>query len=212
MKPILFTILLLFLGIGTSIKACAQADEIEQLLLNVEKLAQFKQILADLKNGYQIIGTGYNTIRDLSQGNFNLHKSFLDKLLQVSPVVKNYKRVGDIINYQLILVKEYKKAYTRFKKDSNFNLKELDYLSRVYNNLFKESLQDVEELTTVITANKLRMSDDERIKAIDDIYDKLQDKVIFLRRFNNNTTILAIQRAKEKNDATTMRNIYGVIN
>jgi hypothetical protein len=40
----------------------------------------------------------------------------------------------------------------------------------------------------------------------------MQDKVMFLRHFNNNTTILAVQRAKERNDATTIRNIYGITN
>ena len=86
----------------------AQTDEIAQLLLNVEKLAQFKQILSDMKKGYEILNGGYNTIKDLSQGNFSLHKTFLDALMEVSPTVKKYKRVADIINYQVILVKEYK--------------------------------------------------------------------------------------------------------
>jgi DNA repair ATPase RecN len=193
-------------------KALAQKDEIAQLLLNVEKLAQFKQILSDMKKGYKILNGGYNTIKDLSEGNFSLHKTFLDALMEVSPTVKNYKRVADIINYQVILVKEYKSSFNRFKRDNNFNQQELAYLGRVYENLFKQSLNNLDDLVTIITANKLRMSDDERLKAIDKIFADMQDKLLFLRHFNNNTTVLAVQRAKERNDANTMRLVYGINN
>ena len=193
-------------------KVLAQRDEIAQLLLNVEKLEQFKQILSDMEKGYEILSGGYNTIRDLSQGNFSLHKTFLDALMEVSPTVKKYKRVADIINYQVILVKEYKLAFARFKLDNNFNPGELAYLGRVYGNLFKQSLNNLDDLVTIITANQLRMSDDERLGAIDKIFADMQDKLLFLRHFNNNTTVLAVQRAKEKNDANTMRLIYGINN
>ena len=193
-------------------KALAQKDEIAQLLLNVEKLAQFKQILSDMKKGYKILNGGYNTIKDLSEGNFSLHKTFLDALMEVSPTVKNYNRVADIINYQVILVKEYKSAFNRFKRDNNFNQQELAYLERVYENLFKQSLNNLDNLVTIITANKLRMSDDERLEAIDKIFADMQDKLLFLRHFNNNTTVLAVQRAKERNDANTMRLVYGINN
>lgn len=99
MKKILIIVCLAFLGLLPSYKASAQTDEIAQLLLNVEKLAQFKQILSDMKKGYQILEGGYNTIKDISEGNFSLHKAFLDGLMQVSPTVRNYKRIADIINY-----------------------------------------------------------------------------------------------------------------
>ena len=208
----MIVILLLLAGIGAKIKAAAQEDEAAQLLLNVEKLAQFKQILSDMKKGYQILSAGYSTIKGLSEGNFNLHRTFLDGLMQVSPAVKNYQKISGIINCQLLLVKEYKNAFNRFKRDNNFTPGELDYLAGVYNNLFKQSLNNLDDLATVITANKLRMSDDERLKAIDDIFFEMQDKLQFLRYFNNNTTVLAVQRAKEKNDVNTVRNIYGIIN
>ncbi len=210
MKKKLFIMLLFIGGAGTSLNASAQADELQQLSLNLEKLAQFKQILSDLKKGYEIVSVGYNTIKNISQGNFNLHKDFLDGLMQISPTVKNYKRVADIINYQIIILKEYKTAFSRFKNDKNFNSQELEYLNRVYNNLLKQSLKNLDDLTTVVTANKLRMTDDERLKSIDDIFNEIQDKVMFLRHFNNNATILAVQRAKERNDAETIRNIYGI--
>lgn len=212
MKKIIFILLLTLTGIGTTLKAHAQSDEIAQLLLNVEKLAQFKQILSDMKKGYQIVSTGYNTVKDLSKGNFSLHQTFLDGLMQVSPTVRNYKKVADIIDYQILLVKEYKNAFNRFKQDNNFTSQELDYLERVYSNLFKQSLNNLDDLATVITANKLRMSDDERLKAIDNIFMDMQDKLQFLRHFNNNTTVLAVQRAKDKNDVNALRNIYGLTN
>lgn len=212
MKKRLFVLLLVAAGVASTFRVSAQSDELQQLALNIEKLAQFKQILSDLKKGYEIVSSGYSTIKNISEGNFDLHKTFLDGLMQVSPTVRNYKRVADIINYQIILVKEYKTAFNRFKKDNNFNSQELEYLGSVYDNLFKQSLKNLDDLTTVITANKLRMSDDDRLKAIDNIFTEMQDKVMFLRQFNNNTTILAVQRAKERNDATTIRNIYGIDN
>ena len=212
MKKLIIMISLSFLGILPAFRASAQADEIAQLILNIEKLAQFKQILSDMKKGYEILSGGYNTIKNISEGNFSLHKAFLDGLMEVSPTVRNYRRVADITNYQIILVKEYRKAYDRFRQDNNFNADELAYLGRVYDNLFKESLRNLDELLTVITAGKARMSDNERLQAIDRIYADMQDKLMFLRHFNNNTTILAVQRAKERNDAQTIRKIYGLNN
>lgn len=212
MKKILIIVCLAFLGLLPSYKASAQTDEIAQLLLNVEKLAQFKQILSDMKKGYQILEGGYNTIKDISEGNFSLHKAFLDGLMKVSPTVRNYKRIADIINYQVILVREYRNAYDKFRRDNNFNEEELAYLGRVYDNLFRESLRNLDELMAVVTAGKMRMSDDERLQAIDRIYSDMQDKIQFLRHFNNNTTVLAVQRAKEKNDAETIRKVYGLNN
>lgn len=191
---------------------CAQSAEIQQLLLNVEKLAQFKQILTDLKKGYQILSTGYSTMKDLSEGNFNLHKTFLDGLMEVSPAVMKYKRVADIISDQLSLVKEYKNAFNRFKQDKNFDGDEINYLGNVYRNLFEQSLRNLDELATVITANKLRMSDDERLTAIDGVYNDMQEKLMFLRQFNKNTTVLAIQRARDKKDMATIKNLYGLKN
>jgi DNA repair ATPase RecN len=210
MKRIIIIIVLCTSVVCSSYKASAQVQELEQLALDIEKLLQFKQILSDLKKGYEILSGGYNTIKNISQGNFNLHKTFLDGLMAVSPAVKKYKKVADIIDFQLQLVKEYKKAFNRFKQNGNFNPDEIDYIGKVYGKLFDESLKNLDALINIITADKLRMSDDERLTAIDGIYDDMQNKLSFLRYFNNNTTVLAVQRAKEKNGINTSRSLYGI--
>lgn len=187
------------------IKGKAQSQEIQQLILNIEKLSQFKQILKDMKKGYEVLSGGYNAVKDMSQGNFTLHKTFLDALIQVSPVVKNYKRVGDIISYQILLTKESKTAFNRFSKSENFTLKEMTYFEKVYGNLLNQSLRNLDELLTIVTANKLRMSDDERLQAIDKIYMDMEDKLLFLRNFNASSNVLALQRARESNDVNTTK-------
>lgn len=188
--------------------AKAQAKEIAQLALNIEKLAQFKQILSDLKKGYEILSGGYNTIKNISEGNFKLHKVFLDGLLEVNPAIEKYRRVADIVDYQVRIVKEYKAAFNWFKENDWFNPEEITYIGKVYNNIFNLSLKNLDDLFTVITVSDLRMSDDERLAAIDKIHLDMQDKLQFLRSFNSSTSVLALQRAKEKQDVGRVKSLY----
>lgn len=188
----------------------AQSDEAQQLLLNWEKLTQFKQILKNMKTGYQVLHKGYTSIKDISEGNFSLHKTFLDGLMEVSPIVKKYKRVIDIINYQFRIVKEYKGAFNQFKEDKQFTVIEIEYIGKVYANLFDQSLKNLDELSIIVTSGKLRMSDDERLQAIDRIYSEIVDQYTFLNEFNNNTAILSIQREKDRMDIELMKKIHGV--
>src|ERR1700743_3201592 len=152
MKKIIFGIIVSGVISANSASAQSIADDITQLTLDYQKLAQLKTILKDMYKGYQLVSTGYNDVKNVTQGNFNLHQAFLNGLLAVSPAVRNYKRIADIINNQAEIIKEYKEAYAIFKKDPNFNFDELNYISSVYDNLINESVKNLDALTMVITA------------------------------------------------------------
>lgn len=183
-------------------------QDMQQLLLDIEKLTQFKAILSDMEQGYTILTQGYQQVKDLSRGNFNLHSAFLDALLQVNPEVAKYARVADIIVDEVSILSEYKKAYNRFQNSGVFNADELAYLANVYAKLTRAALNDVNDLTTVITATKLRMSDDERLSAIDRIYASSSDKLTFLRTFNRKTSVLALQRQQAQNEVNNLKSLY----
>lgn len=199
-------IMLMLTGLATT--ANAQTAEVQQLLLNYEKLRQLKNILSDMKKGYEVVSKGYTAIKNISEGNFNIHDAFIDGLSSVSPVVKNYRRVADIIRYQKSIVQEYRNAFRRFKSSGSFSVEELDYMGTVYSALFKRSLKSLDALATVITSSQLSMTDDERLKAIDRIFAETQDKLQFLRSFNRNTMILAIQRSRESGDVESSRRLF----
>ncbi|MES2827704.1 MAG: TerB family tellurite resistance protein [Bacteroidota bacterium] len=203
-----FAFLILFISKVQFVNA--QSQETQQLLLNVEKLSQLKNILSDMKRGYSVITNGYNSVKNIAQGNFSLHEVFLDGLMLVNPEIKKYRRVADIISYQKKIITEYKAAYNRFKASSNFSPQDIDYLGKVYKQLFDQSLDNIDELTTVITSSKLRMSDDERLQAIDRIFADTEDKLMFLRNFNKEASILNLQRKRETTDLKTTQGYFGI--
>jgi archaellum component FlaC len=187
-----------------------QATELAQLALNIEKLAQFKQILSDLKKGYEILSGGYNTIKNLSKGNFELHKVFLDGLSEVSPAVKNYHRVAGIIDLQMKLMHENNVSLHRLRAAGRLLPAEITYVSNVYDGLLIESLKNIEDLLTIITAAKLRMSDDERLDAIDQLYASIEDKLVFARSFNAQASMLSFQRSRAVSESQKLKQNYGL--
>lgn len=186
----------------------AQATELAQLALNIEKLNQFRQILKKMYDAYEIISEGYGKVKDLASGNYKLHQVFLDGLFQVSPTIRKYERVADIVNYQASIVKEYKTAFQDFKESKAFSDGQLTYFDNVYQRLFDDSLKDLEELIMVITSGQLRMSDDERLTSIDRIYEAVKKKYVFLREFNDENSLIAIQKMREKSEEQTIRGLY----
>ena len=187
-----------------------QTQEATQLLLNYEKLKALEEILDNMYKGYKILTNGYNTIRNIAEGNYSLHETFLDGLFAVNPSVRNYKRIPYIVQYQKALVEEYKQAFNRFRSDPNFTADEVSYIESVYDHLFNSSLRNLEELIMIVTASKLRMSDDERLQAIDRIYFSMEAKLSFLRYFNGSTHVLAVNRAKDRHDVNTLKKLYGI--
>ncbi|WP_188753105.1 TerB family tellurite resistance protein [Parapedobacter defluvii] len=212
MKMIKKICLILVLGTSLYAPAKAQTDEVVQLLLNVEKLSQLKGILSDMKRGYEIISGGYNAVRDVSRGNFNLHNVFLDGLMAVNPEIRKYHRIADIIRYQKDIVTEYRATFDRFRASGNFTESELAYFANVYKRLFDQSLANLDELIMVTTASQLRMSDDERLNAIDRIFHDVEDKLQFLRHFNREGGVLALQREREKRETQALQELYDTDN
>jgi hypothetical protein len=191
-------------------RSSAQAQEMQQLILDIEKLTQMKGILSDMKTGYQIYQQGYGSISSLSKGNFDLHNIYLTGLMSVSPAVQNYGRIAEILLMQASLIKSYKTQTSLFQQSGSFSVAELSYMSDVYTRLVSQTLDDVEELTNIITAGKLRMSDADRIKGIDRIYSNSSDRLQFLQSFGNQGIALSLQRSKDAADTQTLKQLYGI--
>lgn len=193
-----------------STRTYAQEHETAVLILNLEKLNQLREILARMYDGYKLVSEGYTKIKNLTSGNYDLHSLFLDGLLLVSPTVRKYRRVTDIVAYQLRIVREYKTAYKRLEGSGAFSPEQLVYVADVYARVIDDSLKSLDELLMIITAQKLRMTDDDRIRAIDRIFGDVEKQLTFLRQFNNRQTMLAIEKAREQSEVRTLKSLHGL--
>lgn len=189
-------IIILCFAIG-SVRGSAQSHEIQQLLLDIEKLAQFKEILSDLKQGYSVLVTGYDAVKDISEGNFNLHKSFLDGLLEVSPAVRKYWKIKEVLETQGRLIREAKKLKSRLLNAGQLHGGELAYLEKVFDRLMSSSLSQISELLKILTAGEMRMTDKDRIDRIDGIWNEVNEQYDFFRRFSQAATVLSANRSRE---------------
>jgi len=192
-----------------SLKAQSVDQLIEQLMLDIQKLSELKTILKDMRDGYQVLDNGYTNIRDIVKGNFNLHKTFLDGLLDVSLPVRQYYKAADIIDKERNIVTECRTANQHWVSCGHFTPGELEHIERTYQTISDKSSQCLDRLTMVITADELRMSDAERMQAIDQIHTTVTEQLAGLRRFNDAVSIQALQRQREQNNLQTLKKIYG---
>jgi hypothetical protein len=209
-------IYILILSLVFSILANAQTlaewtqQKKTQIQYLLDQVAANKVSIDYLEKGYEIARTGLNTIQNIKKGDFNLHLDFFGSLEIVNPKIKTYTRVADIIAYQVRIVKNISTTIKNPKESGQFNTNELDYSKAVFENLLDECVKNVDELYLVITSGALQMTDDERIKLIDQLYTDMQDKYSFCQSFSEGRSVLAMQRLGEQLEIKFSKQLNGV--
>ena len=197
-------IYILILSLVFSILANAQTlaewtqQKKTQIQYLLDQIAANKVSIDYLEKGYEIAKTGLNTIQNIKKGDFNLHRDFFGSLEIVNPKIKTYSRVADIIAYQVRIVKNISTTIKNLKESGQFNTDELDYSKTIFENLLDECLKNVDELYLVITSDELQMTDDERIKRVDQLYTDMQDKYSLCQSFSKECSVIALQRLGEQ--------------
>ncbi|MFW2477495.1 MAG: hypothetical protein ACN4EP_11295 [Sediminibacterium sp.] len=176
----------------------------------LQQIAALQVYINYAQKGYDIAGKGINTIRSIKNGDFSLHNTFLSSFKNINPAISRYAKVADIISYQVRIIKETKQTINHIKEAKQFTLAEIRYCNRVFDNLLKECIKNVDELVLVTTPNELEMKDDERINRIDKLYLDMQDKYSFCKSFSKEMSLLSIQRLHEQNEINFSKTINGL--
>jgi hypothetical protein len=194
----LFLLLGLLAGSHYRAKPQSIADLVVQLELDREKLRSMKNTLTAMYEGYTELKSGYTHIRDIAKASFNLHADFLNALLAVSPAVSGDPRITIILDREYRIVAGYASVDPSWKD--------------AYTGLLQRCLQSAEELTLILTANALRMSDAERMQAIGRIDLDTQAQLILMQRLNDAISIQAAQRQQAARDINSLKSLYDLPN
>jgi len=172
------------------------AQKKTQIKYLVDQIAAYRVYMGYLEKGYDIAEKGLATIDDIRHGEFNLHNGFFNSLKMVRPEIAKYSKVGDIIFYQLAIIKNFKTIL----EIKNMTAAEMNYLARVYENMESECLAALGDLVDLTTDRIYEMTDGERIKRIDDIWRDMKDKYAFAASFTGGAQLLSARRRAESDD------------
>jgi hypothetical protein len=169
----------------------------------LQQIAALQVYTGYLQKGYDIARSGLGTIKNITNGEFDLHSLYISSLKQVNPVIRNDKRVDAIMTMQTELLKR-------------FNELDVDVLSadnRAYVASVRQTVtilcgKDLDELELVITSGKVEMKDDERLQRLEQVYQSTLDKYAFTQQFTTEVTLMIIQRSQEQNDTQQLRRYY----
>lgn len=164
----------------------------------LQQIVALQTYIGYAKKGYTIVDKGVSTIRNIKNGDFNLHRDFLHSFKAINPKISNYAKVADIVAYQLRIIKQAKEAIKHIRETNQFTPGEMAYCQKVFDMLLDECLQSIEKLPDVITPDKLEMKDNERLKRIDKLYADMQDKYTFCSVMSEDMALLAAQRLGEQ--------------
>ena len=139
-------------------------------------------------------------------------KEYYDKLQAINNLVKDARKVQQTI----LLVGDVSEMYvTNFGKmmnDPNFKPQELVAIGNGYSALLNESTELLKELKQIITASSLSLNDKERMDIIDRVYKEVKDYHSLVRYYTNKNISVSYLRAKKKNDAQRVLDLYGTAN
>jgi len=181
-----------------------------QIKYLLRQIAALQVYIGYAKKGYEIADKGLSTISNIKNGEFNLHRDFFSSLKMITPRIREYSKVTDVISIQLRIVKTYQRSIKSVRESHQFTESELDHITTVFTRLVNASVDNVEELIRLITASKYEMKDDERLKRIDVVHTDMQEKASMVQSFSHSNSIMAVQRLKEKNDIQVMKKLYGL--
>lgn len=189
-------------------QAQSVSDCIEELLLDYQKLAGMKSTLTQMYNGYAVLSRGYNAVKGVSMDNFNLNRSFLNAQLLVSTGVRAYPRTTDIIRNAQMILGEYQAGKKSYGSSDALTPAERQFISGVYGRVTQAGADNLDELNRVTTDSKTRMTDAERLAAIDRLYEQSQEQLSYLRKFNGELSKTIRQRRSAAAERQTVGSLY----
>lgn len=139
-----------------------------------------------------------------------LYDDYFKELWRVKNAIATYRRVRSIVEKQLQLVEEYKRAWAMLQRDPHFSPQELERIFGIYSAILEESLKNIDQLTLVASSFATQMSDGQRLELIAQADKSIDRNLGELRRFSDRNFRLSLSRSSNALQAESLRKLYGI--
>lgn len=149
-------------------------------------------------------------ISDWTKKHKEQYAKYFNELKKVKEAISGYKKVKEIIEKQVMIVEEYKSAFSLFRQDKHFTSREVEYMVQVYTGIIEESIKNIDQLFLVINAFSTEMTDGKRLEIMNGVAGHIDENLNDLREFNNENIKLSIQRSKDEAEVASVKAMYGI--
>ncbi len=166
----------------------------------VKQIALLETYNAYLKNGFEIVQQGSQLITNFKKGELDLHSLSIMSLSLVNEKVINKDQLDKL---QLKCVKAMKvadKAYSQCRNSGYFTKDELKVSEDVHTKIKKKLVEDILDLQSITTKDKLQMTDDERRRNFEKLANQINERLKVLKAFDDDNLLLISARMKERNN------------
>lgn len=139
-------------------------------------------------------------------------KEYYDKLKAVNNLVKDARKVQQTVLLIGDVSEIYVQNFGKMMNDPNFSPKEIVAIGNGYTVLLNESTELLKELKQIVNTTNLSLNDKERMDIIDRVYKEVKQYNNLVRYYTNKNISVSYLRAKKKNDAKRVLDLYGTPN
>lgn len=161
-----------------------------------------------LENKMQELKLG--EIADWVEKQRKLYENYYEELWKVKYALTYYHKVKEIIQNQVQLVEEYKKALSLFKQDLNFTAGEIAHMEKIYASILNNSIKNLDQLFLVINSFATQMTDAKRLEGIHAAGNNIEQNLAHLKQFNQQNIRLSLSRAKDQMEIDVVKALYGI--
>ena len=171
---------------------------------SIKQIAGLKIYAEFLQEGYKVASKGLNTVKDITNNEFNLHSLFINSLKTISPIIRKDLRIPEIIALQIEIRNSLKNSHSNYYLSASNQ----QYVSEVKEKVLEECKADLDELFMILTSGKLDMKDDERLKRLEKVYASMKDKARFAQSFSGSVNIFIRQKENDQESDNQLRRYY----
>ncbi|MDV4129806.1 DUF4141 domain-containing protein [Elizabethkingia anophelis] len=139
-------------------------------------------------------------------------KEYYDKLKAVNNLVKDARKVQQTVLLVGDVSEMYVQNFGKMMNDPNFTPQELVAIGNGYSALLNESTELLKELKQIVSSSSLSLNDKERMDIIDRVYKEVKEYHSLVRYYTNKNISVSYLRAKKKDDAKRVLDLYGTAN
>ncbi|MBD1362958.1 conjugal transfer protein TraI [Mucilaginibacter sp. ZT4R22] len=151
-----------------------------------------------------------NEISNWSEKQRSLYDEYYQELWKVKSTIAYYQRIKELTFKQVAMVSEYQRTWNLFQSDRHFHPEEINEMQRVYLGILDASAKNLDQIMMVVNPGRTQMTDQQRLEAINQAGDRLEENYGDLKQYNNQNMILSLHRSKDLNEVQTIKNYYGL--